>query len=201
MVHAINKFRHYITGYQAFVHTDHSAIKLLMNKPVTNPRVTRWFLLLQEFNINIIDRPGKDNRVADFLSRMILLGDNAPVEDNFPDENLFSISTLTPWYENVTNYLLTGKMPQELSPREKQKVIQLSANYMWHDDCLYKTRPDLVIRICVREDEIHDILQACHDGPCGGNFADKRITYKVLQYGYYWPHIFKDDKTYVSNCD
>jgi hypothetical protein len=201
VVHAINKFRHYITGYQAFVHTDHSTIKFLMNKPVTNPRVTRWLLLLQEFNINIIDRPGKDNLVADFLSRMIHLGDNTPVEDNFPDENLFSISTFTPWYADVANYLVTGKMPQKLSPREKQKVIQLSANYMWHDDCLYKTGPDLVIRRCVREDEIHDILQAFHDGPCGGHFADKRTAYKVLQSGYYWPHIFKDAKTYVSNCD
>jgi hypothetical protein len=92
-------------------------------------------------------------------------------------------------------------MPQKLSPREKQKVIQLSANYMWHDDCLYKTGPDLVIRRCVREDEIHDILQACHDGPCGGHFADKRTAYKVLQSGYYWPNIFKDARTYVSNCD
>jgi hypothetical protein len=97
MVHAINKFRHYITGYQAFVHTDHSTIKFLMNKPIKNPRVTRWLLLLQEFNINIIDRPGKDNLVADFLSRMIHLGDNTLVEDKFLDENLFSISTFTPW--------------------------------------------------------------------------------------------------------
>jgi hypothetical protein len=103
VVHAINKFRHCITGYQAFVHTDHSTIKFLMNKPVTNPRVTRWMLLLQEFNINIIDRPGKDNLVVDFLSRMIHLGDNAPVEDNFPDENLFAISTFTPWYADVAN--------------------------------------------------------------------------------------------------
>jgi hypothetical protein len=68
VVHAINKFRHYITGYQAFVHTDHSTIKFLVNKPITNPRVTRWMLLLQEFNINIIDRPSKGNLVADFLS-------------------------------------------------------------------------------------------------------------------------------------
>jgi hypothetical protein len=172
-----------------------------MNKPVTNPRVTRWILLLQEFNINNIDRPGKYNLVADFLSRMIHLGDNAPVEDIFPDENLFSISTFSLWYADVANYFVTGKMPQKLSPREKQKVIQLSANYMWHDDCLYKTGPDLVSRRYVREDEIHDILQACHDGPCGGHFADKRTAYKVLQSGYYWPHIFKDSKTYVSNCD
>jgi hypothetical protein len=49
--------------------------------------------------------------MADFLSRMIHLGDNALVEDTFPDENLFSISTFTPWYANVANYLVTGKMP------------------------------------------------------------------------------------------
>jgi hypothetical protein len=178
VVHAINKFRHYITGYQAFVHIDHSAIKLLMNKPVTNPRVTRWLLLLEEFNINIIDRPSKDNLVVDFLSRMIHFGDNTPVEDNFPDENLFVISTFTPWYAYVANYLVIGKMPQKLSPREKHKVIQLSANYMWHDDCLYKKGPDLVIRRCVREDEIHDILQAFHDVHCGGHFAYKRTGIK-----------------------
>jgi len=41
VIYAINKFRHYITGYSTFVHTDHSAIKYLMNKPITNARVTR----------------------------------------------------------------------------------------------------------------------------------------------------------------
>jgi len=70
VIYAINKFRHYITGYTTFVHTDHSAIKYLMKKSVTNARVTRWLLLLQEFDITIVDRPGKENVVADFLSRL-----------------------------------------------------------------------------------------------------------------------------------
>ena len=59
LVQAIKKFRHYITSYETFVHTNHSAIRYLMNKPVTNGRITRWLLLLQEFNITILDRPGK----------------------------------------------------------------------------------------------------------------------------------------------
>ena len=59
IVYAINKFSHYIIGYEFFVHTDHSAIRFLMNKLITNGRVTRWLLLLQEFNITVIDRPGK----------------------------------------------------------------------------------------------------------------------------------------------
>ena len=56
---------------------------------------------------------------------------------------------------------------------------------MWHDDCLYKTGLDLVIRRCVREDEIHDILQAFHGGASGGHFTDKRTSYKALQSSYY----------------
>jgi hypothetical protein len=51
VIHDINKFHHYIIGYEVFVHTDQSAIRFLMNKPITNGRVTRWLLLLQEFNI------------------------------------------------------------------------------------------------------------------------------------------------------
>ena len=46
VVHAINKFRHYITGYPVVLYTDHSAIKFLANKLVTNGRVTTWLILL-----------------------------------------------------------------------------------------------------------------------------------------------------------
>ena len=68
VVHAINKFHHYITGYEVFIHIDHYVIRFLMNKTITNGRVTRWLLLLQEFNIIVLDRPVKDNVVAELLS-------------------------------------------------------------------------------------------------------------------------------------
>jgi hypothetical protein len=47
---------------------------------------------------------------------------------------------------------------------------------------------------------VYDILKACHDGPCGGHFADKRTAHKILKMGYYWPSIFKDAKKYVKAC-
>eukprot|EP00253_Pinus_taeda_P024101 PITA_24101 len=59
IIHAVNKFQHYITGYEVFVHIDHSAIKYLMNKPVTNGRVIIWMLILQEFNITVLDKLAK----------------------------------------------------------------------------------------------------------------------------------------------
>ena len=50
------------------MHNDHSVIKYLMNKPITNARMTRWLLMLQKFDIAIVDRPRKENVVVDFLS-------------------------------------------------------------------------------------------------------------------------------------
>jgi len=46
VIHAINKFCHYITGYPIILYTDHSAIRYLANKPITNGWVTQWLLLL-----------------------------------------------------------------------------------------------------------------------------------------------------------
>ena len=156
-----------------------------MSKPITNHRVTRWLLLLQEFNITIVDRPGKENLVAYFLSQINHGGEMEPINDDFPNEHLFSLSVKTPWFVDLANYLTTRKLPQHLTSREKQKVIKQSANYTWIEGDLFRTRPDLIIRRCVREDEVFDILKSCHDEPCGGHFVDKRTAYKVFHLGYY----------------
>lgn len=119
------------------------------------------------------------------------------VQDDFTDENLFSISTHNPWFIDVANYLVSCKLPQNLFPREKHKIVQLSANYSWIKGDLYRTRPDLIMRKCVREYEMYDVLKACHNEPCCGNFFDKSTTYKVLNVGYYWSTLFKYAKKFV----
>ena len=201
VIHAINKFRHYITGYPVILYTDHSAIRYLANKPVTNGRITRWLILLQEFDITIRDRPGKENPVADFLSRIPKSVETAAVEDQFPDEHLFAVAVQTPWYADVANYLAVGKLPKHLTPNEWKQIVQRSNRFSWVGGYLFHTGADMEIRRCIREDEIFDILKACHDGPCVGHFAERRTTHKVLQTGYYWPTIFKDAKKFVQAYD
>ena len=90
-----------------------------MNKPITPGRITRWLLLIQEFDITIVDKPGKDNVVVDFLSRMDTSDEGTPVEDIFPDERLFTISTHTLWYADIANYFATGKVSQHLPYKEQ----------------------------------------------------------------------------------
>ena len=129
--------------------------------------------------------------MADFLSHINTSGEDVPVLDSFPDENLFTISIKSQWFADIVNYLSSGKLPSYFSPREKRQVIKQSARYSWITGDLFYTRNDLIIRRCIREDEILDILKACHDEPCGGNFVDKMTTYKVLCLGYYWPTLFQ----------
>ena len=74
-----------------------------MNKPINNDRVTTWLLLLHEFNITILDRPGKQNIVVYFLSRIQNDSNDIPVEDNFLDEYLFALSIKSPWFADITN--------------------------------------------------------------------------------------------------
>jgi len=102
VTHFLNNFRHYITGYQTFVHTDHAAIRYLMNKLDENAHIIRWFLLLQQFDLSILDKLGKENVVADFLSTINLpAGRKGMVDDEMPDEHLFSILVLSPWFANI----------------------------------------------------------------------------------------------------
>ena len=102
-----------------------------MNKPITNARVTRWFLLLQEFDITIVGRPRKSNVVENFLSRLNNNDDYTPVEDSLSDEHLFEVSAFSPWYANIANYLVAGRLPSHLSKREKRIIIEQSVRYCW----------------------------------------------------------------------
>ena len=109
----------------------------LMNKIDVNGRVIRWLFLLQEFDITILDKLGKHNVVAYFLSRLTHDADKELV-----DEHLFAISVQTPWFVDIENYLATRKLPQHLSYKEKCKIIRQSATYEWIKSYLFKLGPD-----------------------------------------------------------
>ena len=165
IVHAVNKFHHYITGYEIFVHTDHFSLRYLMKNPIPNGKITTWILLMQEFNITILDRPGRENQVADFLSRLNNYGEVVLVLDNFHNEHLFAISIITPWYADIANYLSPGKLPPSMKSKEKKRIIKQSARHTWVNRDLFYKGYDLIIRRCVRKDDILEILKYFHDEP------------------------------------
>ncbi|RDX76707.1 hypothetical protein CR513_43272, partial [Mucuna pruriens] len=76
--------------------SDHAALRYLLKKPDAKPRLIRWMLLLQEFNIEIRDKKGVENSVADHLSRIERKSEPMPIRDQFLDEKLLHINMPTP---------------------------------------------------------------------------------------------------------
>ena len=58
MVFACEKFRPYILGSHVIIHIDHATIKYLMENKDAKPRLIRWVLLLQEFDLKLRTRRG-----------------------------------------------------------------------------------------------------------------------------------------------
>ena len=96
IVFALEKFCSYLLGAKVIVYSDHSTLKYLLSKKEAKPCLIRWILLLQEFDLEIRDKKGLANVVADHLSR-IVIPKSVPMSDSFPDEEILSIShTSTP---------------------------------------------------------------------------------------------------------
>ena len=114
IVFACENFRPFILGPHVIIHTDHAAIKYLMAKKEAKPKLSRWVLLLQEFDLEIKDKKGCDNVIVDHLSiveKPAVQEEEREIGENFPDEQLFQLSLQSPWYADIVNFLAFGIMP------------------------------------------------------------------------------------------
>ncbi|GKD70497.1 reverse transcriptase domain-containing protein [Tanacetum coccineum] len=155
------------------VYTDHSALKYLLSKQDAKPRLLRWVLLLQEFDITIRDKKGSENLAADHLSRLenphkdVL--ENKDINENFPLETLGVISSgSTPWFTDFANFHARNFIIKGMSSQQKRKFFKDVKHYFWDDPYLFRICADQIIRRCVHGKEANDILKACHEGPTRG---------------------------------
>ncbi|CAN6573166.1 unnamed protein product [Malus baccata var. baccata] len=122
VVFALDKFRSYLLGTKVIVYSDHAALKYLLTKKLVKPRLIRWMLLLQEFNIEIRDKNGSENVVADHFSRLVHEDDSLPILETFPNEQLLSLEVSEPWYADLVNYLVTKQVPCSLDKYKRDKL-------------------------------------------------------------------------------
>ena len=88
--------------------------------------------MLQEFDLEIRDKKGSENVVADHLTRLVEeeTGEGStklvPINENFPDEQLMNVETKDPWYTDIVNYLANGIVPADLNSQAKRRFISLT---------------------------------------------------------------------------
>ncbi|GJV38061.1 reverse transcriptase domain-containing protein [Tanacetum coccineum] len=163
VVFSFDKFRQYLILSKTVVYTDYVALKYLFSKEDAKPRLVRWVLLLQGFDIEIKDKKGAENLTADHLSRLenpdVRTFTEEEITDEFPDEHLMilkvELNNNEPWYAAYVNYIV-GKI----------------------------LCPDNVMRRCVAGSEILEILEHCHSEPTEGH-------YRTLKSKWYDPNVVK----------
>jgi len=99
------------------IYTDHVAIKYLLRKANSKPRLIRQILLLQEFDLVIKDNKGSENMVADHLSKLVnedVTSKEVEIRDKFPNESLFLI-VRRPWFADMANFKAAGVIPKDLN--------------------------------------------------------------------------------------
>jgi adenosine/AMP kinase len=159
VVFAFEKFRSYIVNSKVIVYTEHAAIKYLLAKKEAKPRLIRWTLLLQEFDVEIRDKKAVENVVADHLSRLNCgQDDKEPIEDKMSDDHLYRVLDKDAWMIDIIRAI--RKMPLDHLHRNSQwKIIYESKKYFWDAPYLFKLSNDGVMRRCVPIEERLEILR------------------------------------------
>jgi hypothetical protein len=70
IIYALRTFRPYIYDSKVELHTDHKPLSYMLKKADAHPNLARWLIELQNYNINIVHIAGKQNSLADALSRI-----------------------------------------------------------------------------------------------------------------------------------
>jgi hypothetical protein len=120
VVFTFGKYRSYIVNSKVIVYTDHAAIKYLLAKKEAKPRLIHWILLLQEFDVEIRDKKGVENVVADHLSRMNHgQDDKVPIEDKMRDDHLYRVLDKDTWMIGIIQVI--RKMPLDHLDKNSQR--------------------------------------------------------------------------------
>ncbi|XP_022899272.1 uncharacterized protein LOC111412570 [Olea europaea var. sylvestris] len=96
-----------------------------------------------------------------------------------------------------------------LEPGETEELVDINEIFLdeqilrvdeapWYADI---ARADQIVRRCIPEEEVHEILEHCRSSAYAGHFGASKTVAKFLQSGFYWPTLFRDAFKFVKRCD
>ncbi|KAG9453484.1 hypothetical protein H6P81_006388 [Aristolochia fimbriata] len=137
VVFAFEKFRSYLIGSKVIVWIDHAALRYLFAKKDSKPRLIRWILLLQEFDIEIKDKKGAENVVADHLSWLEAENKEGEISELFLDELICQVNiSKVQWFADIDNFVCSKWVPKHFTYQQRKKLMTDSKHYYWEDPFL-----------------------------------------------------------------
>ena len=171
IVFAVKKWHHYLHGRHFVIRTDHHSLKYLLQQRITFPGQHTWLTKLMGYDYEINYKRGRENVVADALSRM-----------NCSELMIMAISTISS--DLMHQIQFTWDTDAELRELILQLQQQKSINspYIWSQEQLTRRG-----RIVVGKDKQLQlrIISMFHDGSIGGH-SGMTATLKRLTTLFFW---------------
>jgi hypothetical protein len=197
IVWAVNYFRKYLYQRKFRIETDHLALKWLLTLKNPNARLTRWSVLLQTFDFEVVHRAGKKLGDADALSRPVLV--NIVNNKHEEIENDETFKNHDPWeYPALIHFLKFGRLPAGISKKQSKRVTKLSKLYKIENDRMFfRKHPNenFLLEIPKIEDRQEIIIRAHEIGHFKTEATFERISEK-----YFWKNMKNQINILISKC-
>eukprot|EP00253_Pinus_taeda_P014232 PITA_14232 len=170
---AVQRFHHYILWHTTTVISDCNLMTYILSRQLLGGKYSKWIVILQEFDLEFTTAKSKKSLVfAELLCSLPSAATSSQIEESIPDETLFLISTLDPWYGDIIVYLQTSFFHLETSKDARRRICHQAQPYRIVGDTLYRLGVDSVLRRCLTFEEAERVLNDYHSGACGGHMKD-----------------------------
>lgn len=207
VVWAVKQFRTYLYQHKAIIVTDHAALQYILKKPNPSPRIARWGLALQEYDLEIRHRPGKNHGNVDALSRLCSTVQTKATKDcsenneNLADSYISRKQADDPFCRSMIDFLTLHKIPDDQGTAHT--INNLHHHFSFCNNTLLYTGPPsnktLLELVVVPSSLKHEIMHAFHDDILSGHLGFKR-TYCRIRERFYWVNLYKDVNNYCTAC-
>ena len=178
LVRALQTWQHYLRPQEFIIHTDHESLKHLKSQQTLSKRHARWVSFVDTFPYSIQYKKGKENVVADALSRRYVLL-------TLLESKVMGFSFIKDLYASDNDFA--------------EIFVKCSTHgfddYYLHEGYLFR-----VNRLCVPKFSLRNVLVVeAHEGGLMGHFGRDK-TLSTLHEHYFWPKMKHDVESYVSKC-
>jgi hypothetical protein len=119
----------------------------MLTRRVIGRKISRWIVILQEFDLDFVSTKSKNSLVfAELISELpVESGDIVPEESPIRGDTFF-ITSSDPWYRDILIYLQTLKCPTSASHDEHRHTCHQAKNYLILNNTLYRRGVDCILR-------------------------------------------------------
>jgi hypothetical protein len=195
---ALQEFKAYIHGKEIVVRTDHAPLReALLKLNHTNNRLQKWATEIMGQNLTIEYKPGRENAVADGLSRKPLT-EKEKVKLEQDKEQV--VGNLITTYMHPIRLIMEKQKDCKHCKKLCKRVNKKGSKYSLRNDKLWHQGRDGKVRLVVPEECRHDLIEEVHGSIWGGHRGTAKVYWEFKKWGLFWPGMRKDISNWIKGC-